>query len=217
MKILVNITTYQRPEELSNLIKQLKKYKIDIRVWDDDPKGKKIKEVIYNKFAINHGKKLLWLKFREIFEQLKKTNYDYYIFLPDDVVLSDDFINKAVEIYKSIQDEKKVCMSLLVDNRIKKANWTGVLPQDKGNVILTQWNDLCFICEKKFIKEIQIKEVDPNRWNKNKRLGSGLGGQISWFFYNKDCNLYNIKEQIVKHLDVESKMNPEERKNNPLL
>ena len=145
MKILVNITTYKRPKELKNLLQQLKQYKVDVHVWDDDPKGKKIEGVKYTKFAINHGKKLLWLKFKDIFEQLKRTNYDYYIFIPDDVTLSNNFIEQTVNTWKSIQDEKKICLSLLVDKRLNDQNWTGVFPEDKGNVYLTQWNDLCFI------------------------------------------------------------------------
>ena len=217
MSVLISITTYKRPNELKSLIGQLKQYKVDIQVWDDDPQGKKIEGVKYTKFGINHGKKLLWLKFKDIFEQLKKTNYDYYIFLPDDVTLSNNFIERTVDTWNSIQDEKKICMSLLFDKRLNDQNWTGVLPIDKGKVLLTQWNDLCFICEKKFLNEIEVKEVDPTRWNKNPTLGSGLGSQISWYLYNKNFNQYNVKDKLIQHLNVDSKMNFEERKNNPLI
>ena len=128
MKILVNITTYKRPNELKTLLQQLKKYDVDVQVWDDDPNGEQIKQVNYNKFCFNHGKFLLWLKFQKIFNKLKKTEYDYYIFLPDDVVLLDNFINETVNTWKSIQDEKKICLSLLVDKRLRRENWTGFFP-----------------------------------------------------------------------------------------
>ena len=217
MKILINITTYKRPKELKSLVEQLKQFKVDVQVWDDDPKGVKIEGVKYTKFAINHGKKLLWLKFKNIFEQLKRTNYDYYIFIPDDVILSNNFIENTVETWKSINDENKICMSLLVDDRLKDQNWTGFEPREKGNVLLTQWVDFCFICEKKFLNEISIKQVDPNRWKLNPTLGSGLGSQISWFLYNKGFNLYNIKNKYIQHLNIASKMNFEERQKTPLL
>lgn len=217
MKILVNVTTYKRRKELNKLLKQLKQYDVDVHVWDDNPRAWKLEGVKYTKFAINHGKKLAWLKFKEIFEQLKKTNYDYYMFLPDDVVLNDNFISEVVTTWQSIQDENKICLSLLVDERIKKSNWTAFKPRNNDGVVLTQWNDLCFLCEKKFIDLVSIREVDPSRWDFDPNMSSGVGRQISWFFYNKGFNLYNMKNKVINHLDIESKMNFNERKINKLL
>jgi len=217
MKILVNITTYKRRKELKRLLKQLENERVDVHIWDDNPRGRKIEGVKYTKFAINHGKKLAWLKFKDIFEQLRRTNYDYYLFLPDDVVLNDNFISDVVTTWQSINDDKKICLSLLVDERIKKSNWTAFKPRNNDGVVLTQWNDLCFICEKEFINLVSIKEVDPSRWDYDENLGSGVGKQISWFFYNKGFNLYNMKQKTIQHLDIESKMNYKERKINKLL
>lgn len=216
MRIAVNITTYQRNKELTNLLNQLKEYNIDVFVWDDDPKGNKVECFRYKKFNKNHGKVLLWLKFKHIFKYLKKTNYDYYIFLPDDVELKDNFIQSIITIWESINDNKKICLSLLVDKRLNDQNWTGIIPRDLGNVYLTQWNDLCFLCEKKFIEEIEVGEVSVDRWKKNKELGSGVGSQISWFLLNKGYNMYNLKDKLITHLDIDSKMNYIERKKTPL-
>jgi len=216
MKILVNVTTYKRRRLLKRLLKQLNEFDVDVQVWDDDPKGTKIEGVKYTKFLINHGKKLLWLKFKQIFEQLKKTNYDYYFFIPDDVTLNKNFISKTITTWQSINDENKICISLLIDERIKTTNWT-TEPRIQDKVILTQWCDLCFLCEKKFIDLVEIEPVEPERWDINPNLGSGVGKNISWFFYNKGYNLYNMKEKLIQHLAVESKMNKNERKINKLI
>lgn len=217
MRIAVNITTYKRDKELKSLLNQLKPYDVDVFVWDDDPNGVEVDCFKYKKFNINHGKQKLWLKFKQIFKYLTKTNYDYYIFLPDDVELKDNFIQSVVTIWKSINDNNKICLSLLVDKRLNDQNWTCVMPRDLGNVYLTQWNDLCFFCEKKFIDEIEVKEVSVDRWKKNKDLGSGVGSQISWYLLKKGYNMYNVKDKLVQHLDIKSKMNYKERFNNPLL
>lgn len=215
--ILVNITTYKRPNELRRLIAQLKEYKVSIRVWDDDPEGLPIEGVDYCKFEENFGKKKAWLKFQHIFNYCEfKKGFDYFIFLPDDVQLNKNFISDVLNTWKSINDDKKICLSLLVDNRIKKANWIPVEPEDKGQVILSHWNDLCFICEKKFFKSFKITPIGKTRWDKNPLLGSGVGSQISNKLFYLGFNMYNMKKQTLKHLPIESKMNPEERKINPL-
>lgn len=215
--ILVNITTYKRPNELRRLITQLKEYNVTIRVWDDDPEGVPVEGVEYCKFSENYGKKLAWKKFRQIFDHCKRSKgYDYFIFLPDDVQLNNNFISDVLNTWKSINDEKKICLSLLVDNRIKKSNWLPIEPEDKGEVILTHWNDLCFICEKNFFKAFTIAPIDPFRWESNPLLSSGVGKQISNKLFYLGFNMYNMKKQTLKHLPVESKMNPEERKINPL-
>ena len=217
MKILVNITTYKRPKELQSLVDQLKNYDVDIIIWDDDPQAERLENINHNTFPVHYGKKLLWQKFKQIFEVCQYKKYDYYFFLPDDVVLNNNFISEAINTWKSIDDDKKICLSLLVDQRIKKANWTGIDPIDKGNVILTQWNDLCFLCEKKFFQSFKLTEIELTRWQKNPLLGSGVGSQISWKLLDLGFNMYNIKNKIINHIGTDSKMNPEERKKNPLI
>ena len=68
-----------------------------------------------------------------------------------------------------------------------------------------------------FINKVDIKEIPLSRWEENELLGSGVGSQISNKFVDAGFNLYNTKDKLVEHLgNNDSKMNPNERVNNPL-
>jgi hypothetical protein len=215
MSILINLFSYNRKEMLLNLIDSLKDHKIVI--WDDCSDFD-LKDISgFYRFGKNYGKKLAWLKFKKIFNSLKLTNYEYYIFLPDDVELCDDFVSKAVELWDSIDDPRKACLSFSHPDRCLKPNFTGIKSVDCGGVIRSQWTDLMFICGKNFINEVDIEEIPLSRWEDNELLGSGVGSQISNKLVDKGFNLYNVKDNLVVHLgNYNSKMNTEERKINKL-
>ena len=216
MNISINITSYNRKEKLLNLIDSLDTNKV--MVWDDCSDFKLINgNIKFFQFDKNYGKKLAWKKFKKIFDILKLTNCEYYIFLPDDVEVCDDFINKAVKLWDGIIDPRKMCLSFSHPDRCLKPNFTGIKAVDCGNVILSQWTDLMFICGKDFINEVEIEEIPLDRWVNNELLGSGVGSQISNKLVDKGFNLYNIKEPLVIHKGNEdSKMNPVLRQNQPL-
>lgn len=214
-KTLVVITSYDREEMLYNLLEQLKDHK-EILIFDDASTFKFKGKQQFIRFQNNYGKDGLWLKFKTIFKAIPK-DYDYYIFIPDDVVLCDNFVERSVNEYKNIVDNRKVCLSLLSDVRITKPNWTNVRPINKGSVVLTQWNDLCFICENKFFNEVEIQPISFRRWRFNNLLGSGVGEQISVQLRSKKLNMYHTKESFVYHGVHLSKMNTNERQKNPLI
>lgn len=206
MKVLISITSYERKDFLLNVVKQLKGE--DIIIWDDNSNFEIEGEFTFHKFYKNYGKKLAWRKFQSIFKILARDNYDYYIVIPDDVILCDNFVKKSIELYENIKDDKKICLSLLSDARIKNPCWTEFNPVVKGDVILTQWNDLLFICERKFFEVLDLKEVPKERWDINPDLGSGVGGNISRDLYLNGYNMYHTKESLCTHrTNHVSKMN----------
>jgi len=215
-KTLIVITSYKRLGLLHNLLKSIKNNNISI--YDDRSDFVIERENIdFIKLKKHYGKKYCWEKYRFIFSHIKK-DYDYYIFLPDDVELCDYFVNKAIDLYESINDDDKICLSFSNPERIKKPCFTFLEPVDLGNVYKTGWNDLMFICDNRFFKEVEIEEIPLSRWEDgNELLGSGVGSQISWQLYKKGLNMYHAKEEMVKHLGNElSMMNPQEREKTPL-
>lgn len=220
MKALINITSYNREHKLVNLLNQLVDFKV--KVWDDystfnlEYCYKWDNWHMFYKFQENYGKKKAWLKFKRMFDELKNTDYDYFIFLPDDVVLSDDFVSKAIDTWDSIKDENKICLSFQNDNRLKRGCFTGIAPVEKENVLLTGWCDLMFICDKRFLKSVEITEISLDRWKNNELLSSGVGSMISHQMIKKGLNMYHTKEILLEHLDGVSMMNPKERKKNKL-
>ena len=139
----------------------------------------------------------------------------YFIYLPDDISLAKNFFNKSIQIYNSIQDPNKICLSLLMPTQqIGKPNWTNFYPIDLGEYYQTQWCDLCFISEKKIFEVLNYK-IDPiplSRWkNKNinrEYLGSGVGQNLSIRLNKRGYKMYHIKKSLALHLDHPSVMNP---------
>ena len=218
MKVLTVITSYNRKESLTNLLSKLDKQETDILIYDDNSDFQ-LDRTDYIKLPFNYGKEYLWLKFKKIFAEIPK-HYDYFIILPDDVDISNDFIQNSVSLWCELPDKNKICLSLLSDIRIKNPNWTNFKPIIKNNYVQTQWNDLCFICEKEFFS-INIQPISLQRWQILQKqlkinLGSGLGGQVSRYWHDKGKTMYHTKESVVYHEKGISMMNPEERIKNPL-
>ena len=218
MKVLTIITSYNRKDSLINLMDKLEKQKTDVIVYDDCSDFQ-LDRPNYVKLNFRYGKEYLWFKFKHIFKEIPKT-YDYYIFLPDDIEVKDDFIDSCVRLWEGLQDKNKICLSLLTDSRTENPNWTNFKPIIKNEYIQTQWNDLCFICEKEFFN-IDIQKVSLQWWQilakKLKiELGSGLGGQISRYWHDKGKTMWHTKESQVYHLKGVSMMNEKERLKNPL-
>lgn len=207
--------TYQRNEMLDKLLERIPSG-VDVMIWDDDPKNTKHWGYQYHRFNFNFGKHFLWKKMQMIFEWNIKSDYDYFVFTGDDLLPEHGWIDELKRIWLGIDDMNKISLSFLTDKRTERANWTCVEPIKQGEVILTHWNDLCFFCEKRFINTVQVIPVNPDRWFKNPLASSGVGSMISWQMRSMGLNQYHTAKSLVKHLGSESKMNPDERKINPL-
>jgi hypothetical protein len=215
MKTIINIMTYQRNEMLDKLLERIPSG-VDVIIWDDDPNNEKEWSYQWHRFSFNFGKHFLWKKMQMIFEWNQKSDYDYFIFIGDDLLPEFGWVDELKKTWLSIDDMNKISLSFLTDKRTKQANWTDVEPIKQGEVILTHWNDLCFFCERRFINTVQVIPVNPDRWFKNPLASSGVGSMISWQMRSMGLNQYHTSKSLVKHLGIESKMNPEERKINPL-
>ena len=218
MRVLTIITSYNRKESLTNLLTKLDDQETDVIIYDDCSDFQ-LDRSDYIKLDFNYGKEYLWLKFKKIFKEIPKT-YDYYIFLPDDIYISNSFIYDSVYLWDKLPDKNKICLSLLTDLRVNSPNWTNFKPIIQDDYIKTQWNDLCFISNKEFFN-IDIQPISLERWqilakSLNMELGSGLGGQISRYWHDKGKTMYHVKDSLVKHGLCKSEMNPAERLANPL-
>lgn len=214
------ITTFNRPqmlvELLENIEKEKKDYKILVVVCDDSSEQKvDLTKYNVNKITMSHnmGKKKYYVVINATFSYIKNINSKYYIYLPDDIKLVDNFFDETKRIYELIDDPRKVCLNILTDDRVSKTNWTNFRTIDRGLFYHTQWNDLCFIAEKKFfdVLNYRIEPIDQNRWKQNPNLSSGVGQQISIKLNNNGYNMYHTKTSMVIHGNHESKMNKIER------
>jgi hypothetical protein len=116
--------------------------------------------------------------------------------LPDDFLPVEDMVNRALAVWDSIQDPQKICLNLATD-RLGCACWTKFTPEDKCNVWLTQWMDMCFMCEERFFAILHhINEIHMN-WGHGRVKSSGVGSQISRRLYSMGQNLYQVKESLI--------------------
>ena len=223
--VCILITTHNRPDMLSELINQIRTqkndFKIKIIVIDDG--SSEIydipSDVKFIKYYPNMGKKKFWKVIDSSFKYIKNINSKYYVYLQDDVKITDNFFNGLVDKYENIDDDSKICLSFLTDHRVNSSNWTNYTPRERGEVIKTQWVELHFICEKKFFETLNysIEPILPSRWDRNPNLSSGVGWQLSIRLHNLGKGMYHTKNTFVTHGNHESQMNKLERKKNKLI
>lgn len=221
VNILIN--TFNRETILKSLITNLKSnnHNIHITIVNDGSKYElPINEsMTYIQLGRNHGKKEYWKVCNKLFSI--REDADYYIMIPDDAIIDHRFVDKAIHLWRCIDDPDKVCLNLLVDKTRKaKKCWTGYEPKRRswgGNLYWkTQWVDMCFIAERKFFNIIYpIKPINLSD-EQLKTRGSGVGGQISKALHQKGSALYQLDKTLVQHGKYESVMHPELRKLNPL-
>ena len=240
MKIAILITTYNRPDHLIRLLRQIDKQNADcgheislIIVADGPQQG--YDEV--NEYLIcagretiietpeHHGK----IEYYKVINELYKTarmlhtfeHFDYFIQLPDDVELHRDFFTSAIARYEVIRNYNKVCLNLLNDGR-KQPGWVSMDPVAEKYgiipVIRSGWVDMCFISTCKYFDALNwtIEPIDPE-WSGNPQRSSGVGMQISRRLFNLRKDIYMVTPSLVSHDLHESKMHPEHRKQVPLV
>lgn len=236
--ILIWINTFERSRQLKNLLNdisnQINKFKIKIMVIDDcsisdyittlkEFEGKL--DIEYFKVSFNHGKRQYWKLCNYALTKIKESfsDYDYYIKLDDDCRLVNNFFIRCINIWENITDKKKICLNFRLDSREGTPVWTNVLPKrviiNNIPLYLAQWVDMDFMCTRKMFNVLHFK-IDPQndkRWENNPNMSSGVGRNISLRLYRKRYNLYLTTESLVIHDHHDSKMNPDERNNNPLV
>ena len=216
------ITTYNRPEMLIYLLDDIEfnslGKKVLVTVFDDgsdtDYDYLDKYDIKYVKYMKNNGKMNYWKLVSDTFKYCCKIKSKYYIYLPDDVRLKNNFFEESVRIFEKIEDENKICLNLLMDeSRRGNSNWTGFTPIEYDEYYKTQWNDLCFISKFDFFKKLnfEILPIDKKRWLKNSELGSGVGQQMSIRLMSLNQNMYHVVNSLVTHGGHESQMNYEDR------
>lgn len=222
----VLITTYNRPEMIYKLLDDIdrnkKNYKILVAVFDDGSTEKldlSKRDVIKIGMYPNMGKKKYYVTYNATFSFVKNINSKYFIYLPDDISIVDNFFDESKRLYESITSPKKICLSILTDDRVNKSHWGHKNPKDLGETLQTQWNDLCFICEKTFFEllDYRVNKISEKRWVNNPHISSGVGHQITQRLNGSDKFLYHVKNSLVYHGTHESKMNKDEREKNNLI
>jgi len=192
MDITFLITTRNRQKSCQELVDSLRE--LGNIIVANDGSNYSVKGAVNLNTHIHLGKKNYWKLINMLFRN--RTEAKYYFVLPDDFLICDSQIAKAIEIWESIKDDNKICLNLYYDRNGKRC-WTNFLPVNKGDIWQTQWVDMCFLCENMFFERLgAIPELNKTR-NMYFKGSSGVGCYISRFFNRKKMNLYQVKESLV--------------------
>jgi len=230
--LCVVITTYNRPHNLLRLLQDIEEqagssgFKIKVKVYDDRSKESydpvrpllaRNPEWEFTQAPIHHGKPNFWRWNNRIYKAQAEENADHFLFLPDDVRLCERFFVRILEEWERIHDPDKVTLNPLVSTgRVTGPCWTGVPPTPVGSVVQTQWVDGLFLCDRRYLEELEFT-VRPIKgdWKKHPGVASGVGEQISTRLHRKGLGMYRTEQSLVVHVDVPSQMNPAVRKKEP--
>lgn len=231
-KILFLINAYNRPVELLRLLSQIAEikdiYRLEILIFEDhsDTNYEKCKQLLVNRH-IKHewfrsemhcGKLNYWQIIHAAYQNLKSKTFDYLIHMPDDIELVNNFMDKAISVWESISDPRKVCLNLLREINRNNPGWTQVQAHEYSTATNTGWVDMCYLATPRYfnILRYEIHAIDP-QWSGNPERSSGVGMQISRRLVCAGMHLYQVKNSLVKHGIHESVMHPQHRKLNPLI
>lgn len=196
---MIFITSYQRPEMLLRLLKELQGE--NITVIDD---GSDYDPAEHEKYCdyIRHkhkGKKDFFRIWQRMFLIARKTNDDEIIFLQDDLT------NIDLQGLRKSTPTGKYAFNLMNIGPDRK--WTAA-----GYV------DCIFATNRETLGAInwRVPAVSPKRWNNNPNMSSGVGQYLSMMLYLKNIPMIIPNRNYASHGSHESKMHPGERNINPL-
>jgi len=188
MSITFLITTYNRQESCQRLVDSLQGLGNIIVIHDGtDYEITGAKNI---KLTRHLGKRGYWQLINILYKN--RGNSKFYLMLPDDFLMCDFQIKRAIELWEGIIDTRKICLSI-AEGRPNHTCWTKFVAQDRGNVWLSQWVDMCFLCEERFFKELgTIRRIYPRI-----KGSSGVGAYLSRHLHRKKFNMYQVKESLV--------------------
>jgi hypothetical protein len=193
MDIVFLITTCNRQESCQRLVDALQGLG-DVVVVNDG--GKYTIDGALNIANNKHlGKTGYWKTVNTLFNARGK--HKYYFILPDDFMPVPNMGISAIDTWENINDPRKVCLSLS-ETRTNVSCWTNFKAVDRGPVWLTQWVDMCFMCEDRFFNALGIlPPLFGNGVNKRYKGSSRVGAYISRILHRRKYNLYQVKESLV--------------------
>ena len=160
-------------------------------------------EVIH--YKTRHGKRGYYKLITDVFQFLKRNNFERFWLIPDDVTISQDLFTTSALLWSAIKDERKICLSVAHSHdRHLQPCWTYFKPIVLGEVVLTNWNDLFFMAERQFLEELNYEIEKP--YSDYDYRSSGVGRYISRTLHNKSWNMYHVNKSLANFIDIETQM-----------
>ena len=223
-KVLVAITSYNRPSSLVDLVVELaEEPNVDIVIFDD--KSDVFPEVI-NKYPYvakvitnpeHRGKEGFWKTYNDMMAYIKdRPEYEYIIILPDDVEPCPNFIEEAINAYINCGG---ICISPLLTNRSLApgiSRWGRKPIERKDGYYLTHYFDCAGVMRRDFFDALHwlLAPIAPNP---DPHRSSGVGRQITLRLQEQGKRMCHVDRTLLTIVPSDSQMNPEERKRHPMV
>ena len=131
---------------------------------------------------------------------VKDKEYDYYLFIQDDMMIKKRWLERAIRVFDAIEDKNKICLNLYVGlSRYRKKTWTNFVPYNTKYALKTQWTDMnCFLVKKDFFDVLNWNIPPTEKRSEDDVLSSGVGAYISrQIHYKTDKTIYQSYTSLV--------------------
>lgn len=206
------ITSCNRKPQVESLVQSIQEvFAGKVIVFDDgsDEIPEVNCEVVH--YKTRHGKRGYYKLITDVLQFLKRNNFERFWLIPDDVTISPDLFTTSKLLWEAIKDERKICLSVgHTHNRHLQPCWTYYKPVPMGEVVLTNWNDLAFMAERRFLEELNYEIEKP--YSDYDYRSSGVGRYISRTLFNRAWNMYHVSKSLLDFVPITSQMHREEMK-----
>jgi len=207
LDLIVQINSYNRERQLTRLLHQLQgelkslDYYIYVNLDGYEVENRvKSGHITYISHS-RHGKRFYYQLNQNFWNKLGDA--EHFLKLDDDVVLVDGFLEKMIASWDSIEDQDKIALNILMDQRSDM--WGNKQYPYNEYVLQSNWTDLNFFGDKRLIFALQnISGLVPPPRN---YTSSGVGYQLNRYL-NTFGTIYRVRETLIKHGNHLSVMNP---------
>ena len=222
MRIQLSITTHKRPEWCLSLLKQIKYqsvgHSVDVAVFHDRcdsdyskvHKFCKINNYKYFKTKVNFGKWQFYNLLNLTYRYADTINFDYYISIPDDVILVDNFFNRTI----GCLCENNPVVNFFTANIHAKIRKTDrkIKLADGSLAWKNNWIDGCFVSTKEAMKGLFLLEPAPTKARRLNR-GTGIAVELAKEFLKRDIIVAQRVNALVEHIGhIETVMHDADRR-----
>ena len=220
VRIIVLITTYNRPELLLDLLKSIKRELscFRVKIYNDgstlnyqkvtDYLRDNIDDYYYVKMP-HGGKRGFWKLHQVMYREMMDEKYEYFVQTLDDMLFVGDFEKKAIsqfhecgaELLNIIHPEGLIDYMTREGYKSEKIN---------GNIYWGRpWLDLCFITTKRYLERMNYTcpKVSDQWFNRKKHTSSGVSTAITREYVKRGGTIMIVDRSLLIHTGEVSQMN----------
>jgi hypothetical protein len=211
--VSIAILSCDRPAMLRRVVARALELTPHVCVIDDASNFKPLTNVAFERMPERGGKRYFYRMMNAALRWHLMNRCEYQIVMPDDFL---DLDFEAVQYYMNRFRSQYFALNLIRDDVPR--GWTPINQMQATDLIFDTYIDCGFITNSKTMSCIGYHCWPvPDEWFDTPNKSSGVGNQLSKRFYSNAIPMYTPVKSLCTHGEHESKMHPEERRNNPII